>query len=48
VILGILLRAISVIGQLAPDGVIEPVSFELDTTSSDENADADDQDGGED
>ena len=45
---GVLVRAISVIGQLAPDAVIELVSLDLDTTSSDEDADADDQDGGED
>jgi hypothetical protein len=31
VIRGVLLRAISVIAQLAPDGVIELVDFELDT-----------------
>jgi hypothetical protein len=32
VIRGVLLRAISVIGQLAPDGVIELVDLQLDTT----------------
>ena len=29
---GVLLRAISVIGQLAPDGAIELVDLELDLT----------------
>src|SRR3954454_6555116 len=32
VVRGVLLGAISVIGQLAPDGVIELVDLELDTT----------------
>jgi hypothetical protein len=37
----VLLRAISVIGQLAPDGVIELVELELDTTWPDDEMDAD-------
>jgi hypothetical protein len=47
VVRGVLLRAISVIGQLAPDGVIELVDLQLDTTWSEDDAD-DADDGPED
>jgi hypothetical protein len=38
VIRGVLLRAIPVIGQLAPDGVIDLVDLQLDTTWPEEDA----------
>jgi hypothetical protein len=41
---GVLLRAVSVIGQLAPDGAIELVDIELDTTWP-EDVDVDDDAG---
>ena len=37
VVRGVLLRAISVMGQLAPDGAIELVDIELDTTWPEED-----------
>jgi hypothetical protein len=47
VVPGVLLRAISVIGQLAPDGVIELVDLELDITWSEDDAvEVDDDAGG--
>jgi len=47
VIRGVLLRAISVIAQLAPDGVIELVDLNLDTAWPDDDGD-DADDGTED
>jgi hypothetical protein len=47
VVRGVLLRAISVIGQLAPDGAIELVDIELNTTwPEDDSSDVDDDAGG--
>jgi hypothetical protein len=46
VVRGVLLRAISVIGQLAPDGAIELVDIELDTTWPEDDGGDIDEDAG--
>ncbi len=46
VVRGVLLRAISVIGQLAPDGAIELVDIELDTTWPEDDGSDVDEDAG--
>jgi hypothetical protein len=47
VIRGVLLRAISVIAQLFPDGVIELVDLDLDTAWLDDDVDGDDSNEGD-